>query len=294
MSIPGCQRPASSPYGEVTVPAAGQADQTGPAGCATRGVRTSAMARRSASTRTESCQQVARGGPTITTSRRGFYPPGERARLATAYLGCEPLGERAAAGLEEHRCLLVIEAVRLGDVLDPVAEGADSAGDAARVVDVASAVEHVDGHLPRRCQPGRAPLAGRGCRRGRLPARAPGRPRRRPRQPRRRRSSVRAPAASAARRASRRAGVPRGGRSRARSRSGAAPSQPPRSPGSGRAAPPRATRPARARARPFFAASSTVSLRCSRIEVSAELPSAGVASRGLASSTVSASLEPHR
>jgi hypothetical protein len=32
MSIPGCQRPASSPKGEVTVPCAGHADQSG-AGC---------------------------------------------------------------------------------------------------------------------------------------------------------------------------------------------------------------------------------------------------------------------
>ena len=38
MSIPGCQRPPSSPKGEVTVPCAGHADQSG-AGCGGIGAR---------------------------------------------------------------------------------------------------------------------------------------------------------------------------------------------------------------------------------------------------------------
>src|SRR6476620_10277487 len=88
------------------------------------------MARRSASTRTEVLSAGGAGRAHDHDEPMGILPPGERARLATAYLGSEPLGERAAAGLEEHRCLLVIEAVCFGDVLDPVAEGADSASDA--------------------------------------------------------------------------------------------------------------------------------------------------------------------
>src|SRR4051794_9307343 len=108
------------------VPAAGQVDQAGPAGCPATGVRTSAMARRSASTRTEVLSAGGAGRAHDHDEPARVGSAGERARLATAYLGCEPLGERAAAGLEEHRCLLVVEAVRLGHVLDAVAEGADA------------------------------------------------------------------------------------------------------------------------------------------------------------------------
>src|SRR6185312_7297694 len=73
---------------------------------------------------------------------------GERTDGAARELGREPAGERLASGLEVDHRLLVAEAVRLRDVPDAVAERADVRRDLARVVDVAAAVEDVDGDFP--------------------------------------------------------------------------------------------------------------------------------------------------
>src|SRR3954454_2236362 len=75
--------------------------------------------------------------------------PGQRADGAATELGRKPAGQRLSAGLEVDDRLLVAEAVRLRDVADAIAERADVRRDLARVVDVAAAVEEVDGDLPR-------------------------------------------------------------------------------------------------------------------------------------------------
>src|ERR671924_1300470 len=164
MSTPGWLRPPSFPNGEVIVPCAGQTDQLGPLGAgagAATGPRMSATARRRASTaggayRYGSARGV--GGAHDHDEAAGGAASGKRPRRDAADLRREPLGEPRAARFEVDRGLAVVKPVRLGDVLDLVAEGADAARDSARVVDVAAAVEHVDRDLPRRWQRRLVPL----------------------------------------------------------------------------------------------------------------------------------------
>src|SRR5215208_478067 len=151
MSSPGCHRPPSSPKGGVTVPDAGQADQVGAGWAGATGGRASANATSRASTTAAGYRNGSAGGvrgPDDDDEAARVFPAGKRLRRAAADLLREAVGEGCAARLVVDGGLPVVEPVRLRHVLDPVPVGADAGCDAARVVDVAAAVEDVDGELP--------------------------------------------------------------------------------------------------------------------------------------------------